>query len=424
MMRTSSVRELVARSTGLGGALSPQSLARWQMDRLREQIAWAQRAPHYRQTLRHIQGCDLKTTEDLPRLPFTTAEHLRHAPASLVCVSQGEVARIITLATSGTSGRHKRIFFSEHDLARCMDFFAQGMRDMVSPGGLVHILLPGNTEGGTVDLLHNALGRDGVRVALHGFPRQPEKIDFFALPALPKEHPDCLLGQPVAILRVAHAHPGLRPTRVLLCADYVPLSIIARIERMWGSEVFTHYGSTESGLGGGVECCARQGYHWRHDDLLLEIVDPLTGAALPPGQWGEVVITTLRRKAMPLIRYRTGDRGRLLNTPCPCGCDLPRLDRIAGRFDNDLHFSGGGRLSIHMLDEILFALPEVLDYTAVLRDDFTLELSVCTRPDASFQKVRDALEECGAIPKPFTLHQNTCLPLSPAKRVIQRNHAV
>ncbi|MFT4302618.1 MAG: hypothetical protein QM579_12790 [Desulfovibrio sp.] len=127
---------------------------------------------------------------------------------------------------------------------------------------------------------------------------------------------------------------------------------------------------------------------------------------------------------MPLIRYRTGDRGRLLSAACPCGCDLPRLDRIAGRFDNDLHFSGGDRLSIHMLDEILFALPEILDYAVALRDDFTLEFSVCAAPDTGFQSVRDALEECGAIPKPFTLHQNARLPLSPAKRVIQRNHAV
>ena len=101
--------------------------------------------------------------------------------------------------------------------------------------------------------------------------------------------------------------------------------------------VLDHYGLTETGYGGGVECTAHSGYHMRELDLLVEILDIGTGRPLPFLHEGEVTITTLTREGMPLIRYRTGDVAHMLPGPCPCGSPMPRLSAIRGRlrFDGD-----------------------------------------------------------------------------------------
>jgi phenylacetate-coenzyme A ligase PaaK-like adenylate-forming protein len=128
--------------------------------------------------------------------------------------------------------------------------------------------------------------------------------------------------------------------------------------------VLNHYGMTETGFGLGVQCLAKKGCHLRDTDFLIEIVDPDTGAQLPRGQFGEVVISSLKLRAMPLIRYRTGDVSRILVSPCECGGTLPVLDTVRGRVKN----TGAGLLSIHSIDELLFGEPDVWDYSAVVRD--------------------------------------------------------
>ena len=91
---------------------------------------------------------------------------------------------------------------------------------------------------------------------------------------------------------------------------------------------------TEMGYGGGVECDVHDGYHLREADLFVEIVDPVTRQPLPDGVYGEVVFTTLTRRAMPLIRYRTGDMARFLTDALPLWHVLRRLSRIQGRLAN------------------------------------------------------------------------------------------
>lgn len=124
-----------------------------------------------------------------------------------------------------------------------------------------------------------------------------------------------MVGIPVQVLAMAE-HPEADRLKgviksVLLTTDYMPRAIVKRISRAWDCQVFEHYGMTETGLGGGVDCRAHGGYHLRGADLYYEVVDPQSGAPLPPGQEGELVVTTLTRHAMPLIRYRTSDWGRL-----------------------------------------------------------------------------------------------------------------
>ena len=123
------------------------------------------------------------------------------------------------------------------------------------------------------------------------------------------------------------------------------MSVKRFLENTWKCTVFTHWGMTETGYGGGVQCGAREGYHMRDLDLLLEVVDPETGEPVPDGELGELVLTTLRRTGMPLIRYRTGDLGRFIVSPCPCGTLKPRLAEVEGRLADVISLPGGKWLS-------------------------------------------------------------------------------
>jgi phenylacetate-coenzyme A ligase PaaK-like adenylate-forming protein len=151
--------------------------------------------------------------------------------------------------------------------------------------------------------------------------------------------------------------------------------------------VFNHYGMTETGLGGGVECEARRGYHLREADLYVEVVEPNGTRPMPDGERGEVVVTTLTRTGMPLIRYRTGDLSRFIPGPCPCGTDLRTLERITGRAAGVVRTATGAGLSLAELDEVLFGLPGVLDFDATLLrgatgDTLVLDLRVAAGPGA------------------------------------------
>lgn len=342
----------LANTSGLKAELGQESLAAYQMTKLRKLLSYVkQRSSYYGKSLEDIVPENIVTWEDIQILPFITDRDLRLQGQNMVCVSQRDIARIISLETSGTSGMPKRIFYADEDLESCVDFFAHGMQSLVQSGDRVAVFFPGAGPGGVVDLLGKGLERIGcslVHCAETGLSCPPQV--------------ECFVGLASHLYKLAKLYPHLRPKTVLLCADSIPEAVRTTIETLWATEVFTHYGSTESGLGGGVECWAHAGYHMRDADLLWEIVDPQTGDPMPPGVQGELVITTLTRSAMPLIRYRTGDYGSILAGPCPCGSPLHRLGSGKGRLDSDITMEGGYATSLRDLDEMLYAFPDLLGY--------------------------------------------------------------
>ena len=132
-----------------------------------------------------------------------------------------------------------------------------------------------------------------------------------------------------------------------------------RIEDLLGLETFDIYGMTELyGPGTGIECSRHDGMHYWSDYYLIEVVDPETLAPLPDGESGELVLTTLRKEAMPLIRYRTRDISRILPEPCPCGSPYPRIERLTGRTD-DMVKVRGVAIFPAMVDTTLERIPAV-----------------------------------------------------------------
>lgn len=288
---------------------------------------------------------------------FTTAEDIADHGYRYVKAGAGEIARIVTLETSGSTGKRKRLYFTEGDLRRTADFFRDGMGDICSPGDRVAILLGSDAPGGLGRLLEEGLRELGARPNLLCLPTDYGDT----AQALRALRPDCLVGLPVQIRKLALLVPELRPKSVLLSGDYVSEAGRETVSRLWRTKVFSHYGLTESGLGFAVQCPALEGRHIRGDELEVEILEPGTDRVLPVGEWGEIVFTTLRREAMPLRRYRTGDYGRLLPGVCPCGYAGPRLDRVLGRLTERAK-----PISIYTLDEALLGRDELYDYAASL----------------------------------------------------------
>jgi phenylacetate-coenzyme A ligase PaaK-like adenylate-forming protein len=403
---------------------SPSSLSDWQLLKLNETLALARaNSPFYRQ---HLAGMPekLESLDEFRQFPFTTAHDLRANPLRLVSVSQDEIERVVTLQTSGTTGIPKRIYFTADDQQLTIDFFGVGMSTLTEPGERVLIFLPGQTPGSVGDLLRLGLARLGRM----GLPYGPVQNPWHALETLERQQADCLVGSPTQILGLARRwQKGNKPPRtVLLSTDYVSAAIGSELERVWGCQVFNHYGTTEMGLGGGVDCAARRGYHLREADLFFEIVDPHSGTPVLEGEYGEVVFTTLTRRGMALIRYRMDDRSRFLTGKCPCGTTLRTLEKVRGRFSGFVS-AGGETLRMPDFDEALFPIPGLLNFSVTVagagaQASLLVETQMLTSQDSS-DEVAQALRHMSSLQTVLKCHHNPQETGSLLKRTIQRTAA-
>ncbi len=355
------------------GAETPEALLAWQLAALRDQLAYARRGAFQRGQLAGLDAASLRSLDDWERVPLCSCADLAADPFAFACVPQSRIERITTVFTSGSTGAPKRVFFSENDLETIVRFFRVGMSCLADASDTVLILMPSAIPWSIGDFLKRGLERLGAEFIEHG-----PVTDYGA--ALERARgATCLVGIPSQVYRMAKLDPALRPRTVLLSADYVPRAVVRLIERNWHTEVFVHYGLTESGLAGGVECRAHAGCHMRDADMLWEVVDAATGRRVPDGETGELVFSTLNREAMPLLRYRTGDLAVRLAEPCPCGSPFARIGRFQGRAA-----SRAQRVSVHELDEELFSREGVLDYTAEWQGDELLLHVLGDAGDAPF----------------------------------------
>ena len=414
-MNCSSVDALTARRLGLSLPLDRSSLEAAQLASLRRTVAHAcAKSPWYRERLGGFDPASLRTSADLSRLPLLTSAELATHGAGLVCVSQSKVARITTLQTSGSTGAPKRLFFTRDDLNSTVDFFQHGMFSLISSADKVLILLPCSLPDSTGDLLIRALALGTV----HSEGVWPP-TDWEALARrIYDENFTSIVGLPQHLLALAYVLPHGLVRTMLLCSDYAPQSLRSRIEAVCGCETFLHYGTTETGLGGGVECTAHDGCHMRESDLLIEIVDPRTGDPVPEGEVGEVVVTTLGRQAMPLLRYRTGDLASLDTSPCLCGGVTARLRDIRGR-RRACPLAGGFSVASQDLDDVLFTLDGLLDYRATLnrlagRDAISVEFLARPGHDFLEREIHQALK---TVPSLKSAMQAETLETGPVQKV-------
>ena len=325
-----------------------------------------------------LAGFDIDNM-DWMDIPLTAATDIAENPMSFLSVAANDIERIVTVQSSGTKNP-KRIMMDEADLEKSALFFERGMSDLVAKGDTVAVFMR-DGQGSIADLLRQGLAKIGVSChCLWDF----DDIDTACQTA---KGANCIIAQPCFARTLCLMYPNLRPEAVLLSADYVPQSTVKLIERIWGCTVYSHYGLTETGFGLAVECKNKNGMHIRDDEFLIEILDKKSGRPVLAGQLGEVVITSITDRAMPLIRYCTGDVARLTCEPCGCGGKFPLLCRIEGRYGDEAALSSGKTVTMRHLDELLCGFAEIIYYSAATEDG-ELTLSIFTTGDKEKLKAK------------------------------------
>ena len=373
-MNKTPMEDWIIQRTGISGA-NQEALEAYQLNKLIETLDYAkQNSVFYEKQLAGFDLTELKSLADFKQLPFTHADDLKASPFSFLCVSQTKVDRIVTLNTSGTSGKKKRIFFTASDLLQTVDFFNYGMRSLTDRSDRVLVLLPGQAYGTIGDLLQKALAQSQTACTVLGLLTDLDAVEKTIL----EKDINCIVGIPIQLLYLSRMKSAAfeKIEKILLSTDYVPQVLIDELNQKYNCQVFNHYGMTEMGYGGGVECQALNGYHLREGDLYVEIVDPDSGKPLADGQYGEVVFTTFNREAMPLIRYRTGDIAAFSTEPCCCGTFLRTLKKVEGRLGNRLQLADGAFCDLKVMEELILEFTEIIDYQVILENNTALTINM------------------------------------------------
>ena len=364
-------------------------LERLQLERLRALVARAARVPLHRDRLAAAgMGPDrIRALDDLRRLPFTTKADFRDTyPFGLLAVPMDEVVRIH--ASSGTTGKATVVAYTRGDL----DVWTEVMGRTLRAGGV----RPG-------DVVQNAYGY-GLFTGGLGFHYGAESLGAAVIPvsggfterqlvAFQDLGSTVLCCTPSYALHLAEAieEAGLSVEALRLRVGFFgaePWTEVMRtaIEQRLRLMALNIYGLSEvTGPGVAVECPERRGMHVAEDHFLPEVVDPRTLESVPPGTTGELVLTTLSKQGMPLLRYRTRDLTSLDPAPCRCGRTLVRIERIMARSD-DMLIIRGVNVYPSQVEHALLQAPELAPhYLLVVRREHaldTLEVQVEGQPGA------------------------------------------
>lgn len=321
---------------------------------LERTLARARLSPFYRDRL---AGISLRSTADLPRVPLTTKEDLRRAsPHGLLCVERAGLRQYHE--SFGTTGMPVSTWYTQEDLRDNVRALA-GLGVNFGAGDIVLIRFP-YAISSIAHLMHAAAQSRGAcvipassRTNVSPYPRVIEllrKLEVTVLACLPQQA--LLIAEAATLLGMAPERdfPSLRA----LCTAGEPLPPGQRglLEQTWGVPVFDNYGLTECGAVA-VDCAFGR-CHPVEDAFFLEILGDDLATPAAPGGIGWLVLTTLKRRAAPLVRYLTGDRAVLADLPCPCG--RRTVLQVRGRGESRVD-AGVRRLDLWDLDEIVSALP-------------------------------------------------------------------
>jgi phenylacetate-CoA ligase len=351
-------------------AMPREQLAALQLSRLRDTVRNAyDNVPMHRTRLdaARVEPDDLRTLADLQRLPFTVKTDLRdHYPFGMFARPRQELVRLH--ASSGTTGKPTVVGYTREDIATWADLMARSMAAAgARPGDVIHNAYGYGLFTGGLGAHYGAerLGATVVPMSGGATERQVALImDFGArvLCATP--------SYALAIAEVAEAQGvDLRASALeigLFGAEPWSQALRAEIEARLGLKAVDVYGLSEiMGPGVACECECRAGLHGWEDHFLFEVIDPDSGRALPEGEVGELVITTLTKQALPMLRYRTRDITRLTSERCDCGRTHVRILRITGRND-DMLIIRGVNVYPSQIEAVLVGRPSIAPHYQIV----------------------------------------------------------
>ncbi len=414
--------------------MSRSEIEALQLERLQKTVRHCMNSPFYKQRFESIglTPDDIKSLDDLRKIPFTTKQDLRDTyPFGIASVPLEKCVRLHS--SSGTTGNPTVILHTQRDL----DEWANAVARCLHMVGLRPTDVFQNSSGygmftGGLGFQYGAerLGMLTVPAAAGNTLRQLKFIKDFgttALHAIPSY---------ASRLYEVMVEQGIDPRRdtnlktLIIGAEPHSEEQRRRIENMLGVKAYNSFGMSEMcGPGVAFECKEQNGLHIWEDYYIVEIVDPETLEPVPEGELGELVLTTINREAMPLLRYRTRDLTRILPGECPCGRHHKRLDRMQGRSDDMIILKGVNIFPIQ-IEKILLQFKELAtDYLITLEtlennDGMTIEVELSTLFTDDYARLekltkeitRKLKDEILVTPK-VRLVANGALPKSEGKAV-------
>jgi len=351
--------------------MSRDALVALQLERARRTLEHAYaNVPLYRQRFDAVgvKPGDFKALPDIARFPFTLKSDLRdNYPFGMFAVRRDQVLRLH--ASSGTSGKPTVVGYSKGDLDLWSDLMARSMACAgARPGDIVHNAYGYGLFTGGLGAHYGAerLGCTVVPMSGGATERQVALLQDFGA--------NVLCATPSYALNIAEVAAGMgvdlrRPSLRIGVFGAEPWSESMRrvIEAQLDIKAIDLYGLSEI-LGPGVACecqVAQAGLHGWEDHFLFEVIDPETLAPVPAGESGELVITTLTKEALPMIRYRTRDITRLSHEPCACGRTHVRIMRVTGRND-DMLIIRGVNVYPSQVEAVLVNLPDLAPHYQIV----------------------------------------------------------
>ena len=338
-------------------------LRRGQLEDLKSTVERALKTDYYAGRLRAAgigSGDDIRSLEDLSKIPFTTKDDLRSTyPYGLLGVSQDDVVRIHV--SSGTTGIPTVIYHTASDLDSWTDLAS---RSIVATGAsrsdvFQNMMTYGLFTGGLG--LHYGAERVGMLVipASSGNTQRQLKLMKDFQTTVVHATPSYLLHLHARLEEGEVKRSDLKLAKAFVGAEPHSENVRLKIEELFSMDVYNSYGLSEmNGPGVAFECVHKEGMHVWEDAYIMEVIDPETGEPVPDGEEGELVFTTLKRQATPLLRYRTRDLSYVYEGQCRCGRLHRRIGRIKGRTD-DMLIINGVNIYPSQIEEAIMRLPEM-----------------------------------------------------------------
>ena len=374
-----------------------EQLRELQLERMKKTVSHAyDNVAFYQQSFKDagVEPGDLKTLEDLTKLPFVVKQDMRDAyPFGLFAVPQKDVARIH--ASSGTTGQATVVGHTASDLKNWGDCFARG------------IAMVGGDENSTIQVSYGyglftgglgahaggeAMGCSVIPTSSGNTRRQVQMMKDCGTDILACTPSYALLIADTAIEMGYDPATEFKISGGIFGAEPASDNMREEIASKLGIQYCDVYGLSEiMGPGVAMECAERAGLHVAEDHFYCEILNPETLKPVPDGEWGELVITTLTRECCPLVRYRTRDVTRIISEPCACGRTHRKIDQLRGRTD-DMLIIRGVNVFPSQIEQVITGFPEIAThYQIILTTRGPLdhvELQVETVPDFPIDEVR------------------------------------
>jgi len=340
-----------------------EELEKLQLRRLKETVYRVYAfVPAYKEKMDQagIKPDDINSLEDLHKLPFTTKQDLRdNYPFGMFALPMSEVVRVHS--SSGTTGKPTVVGYSRRDIDTWAELMA---RALTSAGANRHSIIQNSygyglfTGGLGVHYGAEKLGASVIPTSGGNSKRQIMLMQDFGTTVLTCT-PSYALFLAEVMEEIGISPSDLKLQSGVFGAEPWSENMRREIETKLQIDAFDIYGLSEIvGPGVAIECPAKQGLHLAEDHFIAEIIDPETGQNLPDGSMGELVITTITKEALPMIRYRTRDLTKLDRSVCECGRTHTRMQKVLGRSD-DMVIIRGVNVFPSMVESVLLNIPGV-----------------------------------------------------------------